>query len=121
MKYYGHAQVKLMNGGRAKWDPEGKPLTADAVSHAAKSYIAKAANEDIRAYRDQVLSKVNTGSISLVDVRALAEYAGEFLAPENLPESSLGRRPAWRTHPQLGQCSLGTGCVGRGWHFQVGR
>ena len=85
MKYYKHAEVKLMNGGRAKWDAEGKPLTADAVSHAAKSYIAKAANEDIRAYRDRVLSKVNTGSISLVDVRALAEYAGELLAPENLP------------------------------------
>ncbi len=77
MKYYGHPEVMLMNGGRAKWDGEGKPLTTDAVSHAAKSYTAKAANEDIRAYRDQVLSEVNAGSISLVDVRAPAEYAGE--------------------------------------------
>ena len=85
MKYHGCAEVKLMNGGVAKWDAEGKPLTADAASHAAKSYIAKAANEDIRAYRDQVLSKVNTGSISLVNVRAPAEYTGEFLAAENLP------------------------------------
>ena len=91
MKYYGHADVKLMNGGRAKWDAEGKPLTTDAVSHAAKSYTAKAANEDIRAYRDQVLSKVNAGSISLVDVRAPAEYSGELLAPENLPQEGAQR------------------------------
>ena len=77
MKYHGCAEVKLMNGGLAKWDTEGKPLTADAVSHAAKSYTAKAANEDIRAYRGQVLSEANAGSISLVDVRAPAEYAGE--------------------------------------------
>jgi len=91
MKYYGHADVKLMNGGRAKWDAEGKPLTTDAVSHAAKSYTAKAANEDIRAYRDQVLGKVNAGSISLVDVRAPAEYSGELLAPENLPQEGAQR------------------------------
>ena len=91
MKYYGHADVKLMNGGRAKWDAEGKPLTTDAVSHAAKSYTAKAPNEYIRAYRDQVLSKVNAGSISLVDVRAPAEYSGELLAPENLPQEGAQR------------------------------
>ncbi len=91
MKYYGHAEVKLMNGGRAKWDAEGKPLTTDAVSHAAKSYTAKAPNEDIRAYRDQVLSKVGAGSVSLVDVRAPAEYSGELLAPENLPQAGAKR------------------------------
>ena len=91
MKYYGHGDVKLMNGGRAKWDAEGKPLTTDAVSHAAKSYTAKSPDESIRAYRDQVLSKVNAGSISLVDVRAPAEYAGELLAPENLPQEGAQR------------------------------
>jgi len=91
MKYYGHGDVKLMNGGRAKWDAEGKPLTTDAVSHAAKSYTAKAPDESIRAYRDQVLSKVNAASISLVDVRAPAEYAGELLAPENLPQEGAQR------------------------------
>ena len=91
MKYYGHGDVKLMNGGRAKWAAEGKPLTTDAVSHAAKSYTAKSPDESIRAYRDQVLSKVNAASISLVDVRAPAEYAGEMLAPENLPQEGAQR------------------------------
>ena len=91
MKYYGHDDVKLMNGGRAKWEAEGKPLTTDAANHGSKSYTAKAANEDIRAYRDQVLSKVNANSISLVDVRAPAEYSGELLAPEALPQEGAQR------------------------------
>jgi thiosulfate/3-mercaptopyruvate sulfurtransferase len=91
MKYYGHDDVKLMNGGRAKWEAEGKPLTTDAANHGSKSYNAKAANEDIRAYRDQVLSKVNASSISLVDVRAPAEYSGELLAPEALPQEGAQR------------------------------
>ena len=91
MKYYGHDDVKLMNGGRAKWEAEGKPLTTAAANHGSKSYNAKAANEDIRAYRDQVLSKVNASSISLVDVRAPAEYSGELLAPEALPQEGAQR------------------------------
>ena len=91
MKYYGHDDVKLMNGGRAKWEAEGKPLTTDAANHGSKSYTAEAANEDIRAYRDQVLSKVNASSISLVDVRAPAEYSGELLAPEALPQEGAQR------------------------------
>ena len=91
MKYYGHEDVKLMNGGRAKWESEGRPLTADVVDHTSKSYIAKVANEDIRAYRDQVLNKVNAGSIHLVDVRAPVEYSGELLAPENLPQEGSQR------------------------------
>ena len=91
MKYYGHVDVKLMNGGRAKWEAEGKPLTTAAANPGAKSYVAKDPNEDIRAYRDQVLSKVSTGSISLVDVRAPAEYSGELLAPENLPQEGAQR------------------------------
>jgi thiosulfate/3-mercaptopyruvate sulfurtransferase len=91
MKYYGHDNVKLMNGGRAKWEAEGKPLTAAAANPGSKSYTAKAPNEDIRAYRDQVLSKVNASSINLVDVRAPAEFSGELLAPENLPQEGSQR------------------------------
>jgi len=91
LKYYGHDAVKLMNGGRAKWEAEGKPLTTEAANPGSKSYQAKAPNEDIRAYRDQVLSKVNSASVSLVDVRAPAEYSGELLAPENLPQEGAQR------------------------------
>jgi thiosulfate/3-mercaptopyruvate sulfurtransferase len=91
MKYYGHDDVKLMNGGRAKWEAEGKPLTTAVANPGTKSYTVKNPNEEIRAYRDQVLSRVGTASISLVDVRAPAEYSGELLAPENLPQEGSQR------------------------------
>ena len=91
LKYYGHDDVRLMNGGRSKWEAEGKPLTTAIVNPGTKSYTAKDPNEDIRAYRDQVLSKVGAASISLVDVRAPAEYNGELLAPENLPQEGSQR------------------------------
>ena len=91
LKYYGHGDVRLMNGGRAKWVADGRPLTTDAASHAAKSYRASEPNQDIRAYRDAVLGAVSASSISLVDVRAPAEYSGELLAPANLPQEGSQR------------------------------
>ena len=91
MKYYGHKDVRLMNGGRVKWVAENRPVTTDAPSHAATSYRASELNENIRAYRDYVLSAVNAGNISLVDVRAPAEYSGELLAPEALPQEGAQR------------------------------
>ena len=91
LKYYGHGDVRLMNGGRAKWVADGRPLTTDAVSHAAKTYRASEPNQDIRAYREGVLGAVSASSVSLVDVRAPAEFSGELLAPANLPQEGSQR------------------------------
>ena len=91
LKYYGHGDVRIMNGGRAKWEAEGRPLTTDAPSPVATTYTAAEGDQSIRAYRDQVLSLVNAGSVSLVDVRAPAEYSGELLAPANLPQEGSQR------------------------------
>ncbi|PCI15717.1 MAG: sulfurtransferase [SAR202 cluster bacterium] len=91
LKYYGHGDVRLMNGGRAKWVADGRPLTTDAASHVAKSYRASEPNQDIRAYRDAVLGAVFASSVALVDVRAPAEYSGELLAPANLPQEGSQR------------------------------
>ena len=91
MKYYGHNDVRLMNGGRVKWVAENRPTTTEAANPPAKSYTAAEPNESIRAYRDQVLAGVAAGNISLVDVRAPAEYSGELLAPENLPQEGSQR------------------------------
>ena len=88
LKYYGHADVRIMNGGRAKWEAEGRPMTADVPAPASTTYTAAEPDESIRAYRDQVLQWVNAGSISLVDVRSPAEFSGELLAPENLPQKA---------------------------------
>ena len=91
LKYYGHGDVRIMNGGRAKWEAEGRPMTTDVPSYPAASYAAGSGDQSIRAYRDQVLSLVNAGTISLVDVRAPAEYSGELLAPANLPQEGSQR------------------------------
>ena len=91
LKYYGHADVRLMNGGRAKWEAEGRPLTTDVPSHAASSYSAGEGDQSIRAYRDQVLAMVNAGNIALVDVRSPAEFSGELLAPPAAPQEGSQR------------------------------
>ena len=91
IRYYGHNSVQLMNGGRAKWLAEGRPLTTDVPSPAATTYTASDPDESIRAYRDQVLAGVGGSSISLVDVRSPQEFTGELLAPPNLPQEGSQR------------------------------
>ena len=91
LKYYGHADVRLMNGGRVKWEAEGRPMTTEEPSVSAVSYTASGGDQSIRAYRDQVLALVNAGSISLVDVRSPAEFSGELMAPANLPQEGSQR------------------------------
>ena len=91
MKYYGHRDVRLMNGGRATWAAEDRPLTTQVPDHPSKSYTAGEANEDIRAYRDDVLQAVGAGNIALVDVRSPDEFTGKLLAPPNLPQEGAQR------------------------------
>ncbi len=91
ISYYGHKNVRLMNGGRVKWVAENRPLTKDVPNYPSKAYTAGGPNENIRAYRDQVLAAVNAGNISLVDVRAPAEFSGELLSPANLPQEGSQR------------------------------
>ena len=91
LKYYGHRDVKLMNGGRAKWVAENRPLTTQAANPSRKTYRASNPNENIRAYRDYVLSAVNQGNVALVDVRSPQEFSGELLAPANLPQEGSQR------------------------------
>ncbi len=91
LKYYGHADVRLMNGGRVKWEAEGRPLTTDVPSYAANAYTASDGDQSIRAYRDHVLARVNEGNVALVDVRSPAEFSGELLAPANVPQEGSQR------------------------------
>ena len=89
LKYYGHENVQLMNGGRAKWLAENRPTTMDVPSHAAQAYTAKDPDTSIRAMRDEV--RASLGSSVLVDVRSPAEFSGELLAPANLPQEGSQR------------------------------
>jgi thiosulfate/3-mercaptopyruvate sulfurtransferase len=90
LKYYGHDNAKLINGGRVKWEAEGRPYTTEAPRVEPTQYrFPNEPREEIRAYRDQVLDAI--GRAGLVDVRSPAEFSGELLAPENLPQEGAQR------------------------------
>ena len=92
IKMLGHRRLKLMNGGRAKWEKEGRSLTTQTPSHPRRSYRASNPDTSIRATRDYVLEVASTrNNVGLVDVRAPAEYSGELLAPANLPQEGAQR------------------------------
>ncbi len=78
-KYYGHEDVRVMDGGRAKWVAEGRPMSKDMPVYPATSYQAKERNNDIRAYRRQVEAALEEGRTRLIDVRSPQEYSGELL------------------------------------------
>jgi thiosulfate/3-mercaptopyruvate sulfurtransferase len=79
LKYYGHDNVKLMNGPREKWIAEGKPTSTEIPSFDSESFSANEGDKAIRAYRDEVLGVLGSGT-KLVDVRSPAEYSGEIIA-----------------------------------------
>ncbi len=92
LKYYGHNDVRLMNGGRVKWLAEGRELITDVPEFQPTQYsFSGEPDESIRAYRDQVLQAVREKSAGLVDVRSPKEYSGELLAPEGIPQEGAQR------------------------------
>ncbi|MBO0794930.1 MAG: sulfurtransferase [Ktedonobacteraceae bacterium] len=88
---YGHKNVKLMNGGRAKWEAEQRPYTRDVPHFASTTYHAQPANETIRAFRDQVAAGLNDPQRRLIDVRSPQEYTGELLHMVNYPQEGAQR------------------------------
>ena len=88
-KLYGHNDVKLLDGGRKKWELDGRPLVTDVVERNATSYEAKPPNTAIRAFRDEVIAAI--GEKNLVDVRSPDEFSGKILAPAHLPQEQSQR------------------------------
>jgi thiosulfate/3-mercaptopyruvate sulfurtransferase len=88
-KLYGHNDVRLLNGGRKKWELEARELSAETVTRPATSYTASEQNLQIRAFRDEVVEAI--GKKSLVDVRSPDEFAGRLLAPAHLPQEQSQR------------------------------
>ncbi|MFE3442321.1 sulfurtransferase [Nocardia sp. NPDC059180] len=88
-KLYGHNNVKLLDGGRKKWELDGRPLSTAAVSRPATQYKASAPDVSIRAFRDEVIAAI--GAKNLVDVRSPDEFTGKILAPAHLPQEQSQR------------------------------
>jgi thiosulfate/3-mercaptopyruvate sulfurtransferase len=88
-RLYGHQDVKLLDGGRKKWELESRELVTDVPKRQAASYTAKDQDSSIRAFRDEVVAAI--GQQNLVDVRSPDEFAGRLLAPAHLPQESAQR------------------------------
>ena len=89
-QYYGHQNVRIMNGGRLKWEQEGRPLVKEVPTYKETKYRAKRADKHIRAFRDQVL-KQSKAKKPLVDVRSPKEYSGELISMPNYPQEGATR------------------------------
>jgi thiosulfate/3-mercaptopyruvate sulfurtransferase len=83
-KLYGHENVKLLDGGRKKWELDSRELVDEVPQRAKTSYTAKEPNNEIRAFRDEVVASINVKN--LVDVRSPDEFSGKLLAPAHLPQ-----------------------------------
>ena len=92
LKYYGHENVKVLDGGRKKWVDENRELVTEKPQFQPTTYKAKDPDPSLRAYRDYVYNAVNSEhNVGLVDVRSPQEFSGELVAPEHVPQEGSQR------------------------------
>ncbi|MDQ3628468.1 MAG: sulfurtransferase [Actinomycetota bacterium] len=85
-KLYGHDDVKLLDGGRKRWELDSRELVEETPSRPPTTYAAAEPDLSIRAFRDEVVDAI--GAKNLIDVRSPDEYAGRLLAPAHLPQEA---------------------------------
>ena len=90
-KYYGHKNVRIMNGGRKKWELEGRPYTTEVPEVGASSYSSPGPDEAVRAYLPDVREALGRDGRVLVDVRSPKEFSGEVTAPPEYPTENAQR------------------------------
>jgi thiosulfate/3-mercaptopyruvate sulfurtransferase len=88
-KLYGHQAVKLIDGGRKRWELDGRTLVTEVPDRPETTYTAQEQDLAIRAFRDEVVAAI--GSQNLIDVRSPDEFAGKLLAPAHLPQEAAQR------------------------------
>jgi thiosulfate/3-mercaptopyruvate sulfurtransferase len=87
MKVYGHRDVRMMDGGRRKWEDEARAVTRDVPCITPTKYRAREQDISMRAFLHEVRIEAAQGTVDLVDVRSPQEFTGELLAPPGLPET----------------------------------
>jgi len=88
LKVYGHRDVRLMNGGRKKWELEGRPFTVEVPKFTPAHYKASSADTSLRARRDDVFRVLDEKNAYLVDVRSPDEFTGKVIAPPGMTETA---------------------------------
>lgn len=85
-KYRGAESVKLLNGGRKRWELESRLLSQDEPNRAATTFQIGSERPELRAFREEVIELATAGNSAWVDVRSPEEFRGELLAPPHLPQ-----------------------------------
>ena len=100
-KLYGHANVKLLDGGRKKWELDGRTLTTEVAERPATTYTAAEPDNSIRAFLPEVMEVMRSGAAALIDVRSPQEFSGEIFAPPGVHETCqrAGHIPGARSVP----------------------
>lgn len=88
LKYYGFDDVRILDGGRKKWEAEGRELTTDVPEYDSTNYSVGEIKGEYRAFRDDIKERLNADDFGLVDVRSPDEFTGKILAPPGLDELS---------------------------------
>ena len=88
LKLYGHDDVRILDGGRKYWLDAGLPLSTDVPAYAPTGYELPEPDFSLRAFRDDILPRLDDPELALVDVRSPAEFAGEIIAPPGLSETA---------------------------------
>ena len=88
LKYYGHKNVRLLNGGRKKWLAEKRPLTKEAPKVEPAHYRVSGVDESVRAHREDVFKILEGRPGQLVDVRSVDEFTGKIVAPPGMNETA---------------------------------
>lgn len=88
LKYYGHKDARILDGGRKKWEAENRKLTEEVPEYSAGDYTIETINESLRAYRGDIAEKLGDNAFGMVDVRSPEEFRGEIVAPEGVRELS---------------------------------
>ncbi len=91
VKIYGHADARILDGGRQKWIDEKRELTTDLPEIEAAAYTAQERDESIRTYRDAVRETIGAGGHALVDVRSPQEFSGDLVAPPGYEQEGAQR------------------------------
>ena len=83
-KLYGHQDVRLLDGGRKRWELDARPFVTEVPTRTTTRYVAQDQDLSLRAFRDEVIAAI--GVKNIVDVRSPAEFSGELAAPAHLPQ-----------------------------------
>lgn len=92
MKYYGHEDVRIMDGGRKKWILEGRPVSMTDPEPTPTEYRVGTIDPSVRAMKDYVVERIDRMGVKLLDTRTTEEYSGQLTSAPGTPQPDIYRK-----------------------------